>query len=73
MIKEMLRMGFYKMSLNRISLGTFDFNTAAIKCYQKTGFKPEGTLRQSIKAGKSYWNCRIMSILKSEWQKSKSV
>jgi len=68
MINEVLRFGFYHIGLNRISLGVFDFNEAAIRCYDNTGFSPEGTLRESAKVGDSYWNCHLMSVLRKEWK-----
>ena len=71
MVDKLLAFGFEKLSLNRIGIGVFDFNTAAIKCYTKAGFTLEGTLRQSIKSGESYWNCHIMGILMEEWQTNK--
>jgi RimJ/RimL family protein N-acetyltransferase len=67
MIREVLQCGFADLGLNRIGLGVFDFNEAAIKCYQRAGFVREGTLRQSAKVGDSYWNCHLMSILQKEW------
>ncbi len=72
MIGQLLTFGFEQLSLNRIGLGVFDFNTAAIKCYTKVGFALDGTLRQSIKVGESYWNCHIMSVLRDEWRPTES-
>jgi RimJ/RimL family protein N-acetyltransferase len=67
MIQEALRLGFVEFGVNRIGLGVFDFNEAAIKCYERAGFIREGTLRESAKVGDSYWNCHLMSILQKEW------
>lgn len=67
MVNQLLIFGFEQLSLNRIGLGVFDFNAAAIRCYTKIGFALEGTLRQSIRVGESYWNCHIMSVLRDEW------
>lgn len=68
MVGRLLTFGFEQLCLNRIGLGVFDFNAAAIKCYTKIGFKLEGTLRQSVSIGESYWNCHMMSILRDEWR-----
>ncbi|MBN1362545.1 MAG: GNAT family N-acetyltransferase [Sedimentisphaerales bacterium] len=73
MIREVLRFGFGDLGLNRIWLGVFDFNKAAIACYQRVGFVFEGTLRQSAKLGGSYWNCHVMSILRNEWMNGHGV
>ena len=51
-----------------MTLGVFDFNTAAIKCYEKVGFKKEGLLRDARKNGNEYWNLIEMGILESEWK-----
>lgn len=68
MIKEVLRFGFEEIGLNRIGLGVFDFNHAATRCYSKVGFVHEGTKRESVSVGDSFWNCHFMSILKREWK-----
>ena len=68
MAGQLLKFGFEQLCLNRIGLGVFDFNTPAIKCYTQIGFKLEGTLRQSVSVGESYWNCHMMSILRDEWR-----
>jgi len=70
MLIEVLYYGFQKLQLNRIGLAVFDFNTPAINCYKKLGFVLEGTLRQSVKVGDSFWNCLLMSVLQKEWQKN---
>ncbi|MCP3926395.1 MAG: GNAT family N-acetyltransferase [Desulfobacterales bacterium] len=39
MIHDALKFGFEILNLNEIDLGVFDFNSSAIKCYQKIGFR----------------------------------
>jgi len=68
MIKEVVQFGFKELGLNRIGLGVFDFNHAAIKCYSKVGFIHEGTKRESARVGGSFWSCHLMSILKRDWK-----
>ena len=67
MLTKLLEFGFDEIGLNRLSLGVFDFNKPAIKCYKNAGFMLEGTLRQSAKVDEAYWNCRLMSMLREEW------
>jgi RimJ/RimL family protein N-acetyltransferase len=67
MVKEVMRLGFSELDLNRIGLGVFDFNEPAIRCYIKAGFVLEGTLRESAQVGDEYWNCHMMSLLRKEW------
>jgi RimJ/RimL family protein N-acetyltransferase len=38
--------GFGELNLQRIWLRVFDFNTRAIRCYEKSGFVLEGRLRR---------------------------
>ncbi len=59
---------FNEVNVNKVKLDVFSFNKAAIHCYEKVGFKKEGTLREEI-----YRNCRyhdkiIMGLLYSEWK-----
>jgi len=68
LVKKAVKQAFSTLNLNRIALGVFDFNKSAMNCYKKAGFEHEGTLRESAKAGKSYWNCHLMSILRKEWK-----
>ncbi len=68
MIREVLKIAFEKLNLHRVSLGVFDFNTSAIACYEKAGFKREGLLRDCRKIGDQYWSLWEMSILAPEWQ-----
>jgi len=67
MMKAVLKIGFEEVKLHRISLGVYDFNTAAIKCYERSGFVTEGLLRDVKKFENSYWSLREMSILEPEW------
>lgn len=39
MMSEILKISFDQLNLHRVSLGVFDFNTSAIACYEKVGFK----------------------------------
>jgi len=38
MVKQLVDFGFTELGLNRIGLGVFDFNKAAMKCYTQAGF-----------------------------------
>ena len=66
-IKELLKIGFMDLKLHRIDLGVFEFNTNAIKSYEKSGFKKEGLLRDYRKVGDKYWSLINMSILENEY------
>ncbi|SEO15144.1 Protein N-acetyltransferase, RimJ/RimL family [Amphibacillus marinus] len=66
------RIIFDQFGLHRASLGVFDFNVSAVKCYEKIGFKQEGLLREARKVGDVYWNLYEMGMLEHEWMSIKS-
>lgn len=68
MVREVLRIGFEGLRLHRISLGVFDFNTAAQKTYETAGFTREGISREAATFGGRYADCIEMGILDREWR-----
>ncbi|WP_062047114.1 GNAT family N-acetyltransferase [Bacillus sp. JCM 19034] len=69
MMKEILKIAFDELNLQKVSLVVFDFNTSAIACYEKVGFVKEGLHRDARKIGNEYWSLWEMSILENEWKK----
>lgn len=70
MVKKILEVGFRQLKLHRIDLVVFDFNRAAIACYERAGFIKEGRLRDARRMGQEYWSLFQMSILEQEWRPS---
>ncbi|OGP78486.1 MAG: hypothetical protein A2V86_15660 [Deltaproteobacteria bacterium RBG_16_49_23] len=68
MVRKILEIGFDQLGLHRMDLVVFDFNQAAIKCYEKAGFRKEGHIREARKIGTEYWSLYQMSILEHEWR-----
>ena len=68
MTRSLLEIGFGELGLHRIDLVVFDFNRAAIRCYEAAGFVKEGHLRESRRMNNEYWNLCQMSILEREWR-----
>jgi RimJ/RimL family protein N-acetyltransferase len=68
MVEAVLKIGFEELKLHRISLGVYDFNTAAIKCYQKAGLITEGTSRDCLLFKDQWWSLVEMSMLEEEWR-----
>ncbi|TGD82470.1 GNAT family N-acetyltransferase [Hymenobacter wooponensis] len=68
MLTEVLRFGFEQLNLHRITLGVYDFNTAAIAAYTRAGMQREGVLRDVLKYDDEYWSLVEMSMLQPEWQ-----
>jgi RimJ/RimL family protein N-acetyltransferase len=66
LVKAALAVAFDELCVHRVELYVFDFNKAAIACYERVGFQHEGTLREARKNGDVYWNLCVMSILEHE-------
>ena len=67
-IKTLLRFAFEELNLNRVELRVFEFNTRAIRCYEKCGFVTEGRLRQSLFRNGRYHDELVMAVLREEWK-----
>ncbi len=60
--------GFGRLNLNRIDLGVFAEHEAAVRCYEKIGFKVEGRMRQDLFQGGEYKDRLWMGLLRSEYK-----
>ena len=67
-LREVLRIGFQEMNLQRIHLTALGGNARAVHCYEKCGFRREGVRRRHfLKRGK--WEDVVcMGILREEWE-----
>ena len=64
----MLAHAFTRLPLHRVALTVFDFNTRAIRAYEKCGFVVEGRSREAIFRDGRYWDEIHMSVLVHEWE-----
>lgn len=71
-IDAVLDIAFNELKLHRVDLGVFDFNKAAIACYEKAGFVKEGTFRDYRRINEEYWSLINMSILEDEYREKKN-
>ena len=67
-VRTLLRFAFEQMNLNRVELGTFDFNERALACYRRCGFVEEGRRREDRYIDGRYCDLVIMGILRREWE-----
>lgn len=67
MITAVLKIAFAELNLHRVSLGVYNNNTAATKCYEKAGMKTEGLHRDILWYKEAWWSMIEMSILENEW------
>ncbi|MEO5942291.1 MAG: GNAT family protein [Ferruginibacter sp.] len=68
MINAVLKIGFETLKLHRITLGVYDDNVSAFKCYERSGFVTEGIFRDVLFQEGKYRSMIEMSMLESEWK-----
>ena len=68
MITAVLKVAFTELNLHRVSLGVYQNNLSATRCYQKAGFLTEGVHRDILCKNNEWWSLVEMSILQHEWQ-----
>jgi len=68
--KTMLRYAFQELNLHRVELEVFAYNPRAIRCYEKAGFRHEGTRRQSHFHNGHYHDSHRMGILREEFEQA---
>lgn len=66
-IELALRFVFNFINTNKVKLHVYDFNERAIRCYEKLGFKREGTLRQEVYKFGALHDIHIYGILREEF------
>jgi RimJ/RimL family protein N-acetyltransferase len=64
--KFIIKYAFERINLNKVHLGVNIENKAAIRSYEKAGFKHEGIARQEIYRNGRYYDAYKMSVLKNE-------
>jgi RimJ/RimL family protein N-acetyltransferase len=65
----MIKYGFEKLNLNRISSNVYDFNLRSQKMHLKIGFKPEGRRRKAHFTNGAYRDVLEYGILSQEWKR----
>jgi RimJ/RimL family protein N-acetyltransferase len=66
-VQLLLQYAFNLLNLNSVSLGVFEFNPAALRCYEKVGFKIIGRQRQGRILGNARYDVILMDILAEEF------
>ncbi len=65
--RTMLRFAFGELNLHRVELEVFDYNPRAQRCYEKAGYRLEGTRRQALFRDGRYHDVHVMSVLQDEF------
>ncbi len=71
-MQVLLRYAFDELNLHRVSLGVFEYNTRAIRAYEKAGFVVEGRGPQELHRDGRRWDMIFMGILREEWQRARA-
>ena len=66
-IRLLLDHAFNRLNLIRVSLGVVETNIAAVKCYEKVGFRQEGVHRNAVLSCGEKLNVIRMGILAEEY------
>jgi RimJ/RimL family protein N-acetyltransferase len=67
LMQAALVVAFDQLQMHRVELSVFDFNQAAIACYERVGFRREGVRRDVLRFADEYWSEIVMSMLAPEW------
>lgn len=66
-LKVLTKFIFEEVNMNKIKLKVFSFNSRAIACYKKVGFKEEGILKKELYRNGKYHDEILMAIFKDEF------
>ncbi|MEI4828443.1 GNAT family protein [Bacillus sp. FJAT-53711] len=67
-LQLVLRFAFHELNLDRVGLDVIEYNTRAIRAYEKVGFLHEGRIRSAVYRDGKRYDRIIMGILRSEWE-----
>lgn len=70
-LRLLLSYGFDVLHLHNMDLKVFSFNTRAIRCYEKVGFREYGRRHESYYLNGSYHDQIMMEILEKDWRDKK--
>jgi RimJ/RimL family protein N-acetyltransferase len=70
--RQILRIAFAELNLNRVYLHVFADNARAATLYRRLDFVEEGILRQHVRKDGAYRNVLVMGLLAEEWRAAQS-
>jgi RimJ/RimL family protein N-acetyltransferase len=66
-LRLILNYAFAELCLHRVSLTVLGYNAAAIRAYERVGFRREGTHRQAVNRQGARHDLHLYGILREEW------
>ncbi len=67
----LLRYAFDELNLYRLSATTTEYNTGAIRFFERAGFVVEVRRRQAIQRDGRRWDAVLLGLLRDEWKREK--
>jgi RimJ/RimL family protein N-acetyltransferase len=67
-VARLLEYAFGELRLHRLTIYVLEFVVAAIRMYERLGFRTEGHLVEARRLGDRYWNVYYMALLREEWE-----
>ena len=68
LVSEALKQAFGNLSLDEISLAVFDFNYAAIRCYEACGFETFHKKNSAVAVEGERWGVVFMRLTADRWR-----
>ncbi|MGG9971323.1 GNAT family N-acetyltransferase [Ferruginibacter sp. SUN002] len=70
-VEQLLEYAFAKLDQQTAELNVYDWNTAAIKCYEKLGFEINPDKKSESRINEKIWISLNMHLQKEKWIKKK--
>jgi RimJ/RimL family protein N-acetyltransferase len=70
-MRLLLQFAFGELNLRRVQLTVFSYNAAAIRLYEKLGFRREGTFREFVQRDGQLYDMVLYGLLRREWEASR--
>jgi RimJ/RimL family protein N-acetyltransferase len=65
----LLRYAFDEINLYRLTASTVEYNTGAIRFFERAGFAVEVRRRQAIQRDGKRWDAVLLGLLRAEWKR----
>lgn len=72
-MKVLIKFCFEDLKMERVTLDTFEGNKKASELYNGLGFVDEGVLRHATKKNDKFYNLKLKSMLKEEYEKTSKI
>ncbi|MBR1862493.1 MAG: GNAT family N-acetyltransferase [Ruminococcus sp.] len=72
MVRLALSYAFLILKVHTVSLGVFEENTPALRCYLRAGFKvDESAKAEHFDIGQEKWRCKELLCSREDWERAK--